>query len=161
MTMVGTTTPGTTIFGNTLARMKQLWIRRKVMVVAGVLLVGSGVVFGAARYSNRSPEVPTLDVKRGEFIDSIQFRGEVKAMKSVTITAPANAGDLQIIKIATDGTQVKKGDVVVEFDPSKTQQDLAQDKSTLKSSQADIEQVRADGRLKEEVDTTAVMKAKY
>src|SRR5580658_7994634 len=82
MTMVGTTTPGTTIFGNTLARMKQLWIRRKVMVVAVVLLVGSGVLFGAVRYSNRAPEVPTLDVKRGEFIDSIQFRGEVKAMKS-------------------------------------------------------------------------------
>jgi HlyD family secretion protein len=136
MTMVGTTTPGTTIFGNTLARMKQLWIRRKVMVVAVVLLVGSGVVFGAARYSNRSPEVPTLEVKRGEFIDSIQFRGEVKAMKSVTISAPAEAGDLQIIKIATDGTQVKQGDVVVEFDKTKTEQDLAQRRSTMKSAQA-------------------------
>ena len=42
-------------------------------------------------------------------------------------SAPANAGDLQILKIIPDGTQVKKGDVVVEFDPSKTQQDLAQD----------------------------------
>jgi HlyD family secretion protein len=85
----------------------------------------------------------------------------LKAMKSVTITAPANAGDLQILKIAADGTQVKKGDVVVEFDPSKTEQDLAQDRSALKSSQADIEQVRAQGLLNEEVDTTGVMKAKY
>jgi RND family efflux transporter MFP subunit len=82
-------------------------------------------------------------------------------MKSVTITAPANAGDLQILKIAADGSPVRKGDVVVEFDPSKTQQDLAEDRSVLKSSQADIEQVRAQGRLNEEVDTTAVMKAKY
>jgi RND family efflux transporter MFP subunit len=82
-------------------------------------------------------------------------------MKSVTISAPANAGDLQILKIIPDGTQVKKGDVVVEFDPSKTQQDLAQDKSVLKSSQAEIDQARADGRLTEEVDTTATMKAKY
>jgi RND family efflux transporter MFP subunit len=82
-------------------------------------------------------------------------------MKSVTITAPSNAGDLQILKIATDGTQVKKGDTVVEFDPSKTEQDLARDQSTLKSSQAEIEQVRAEGRLNEEVDTTAAMKAKY
>jgi RND family efflux transporter MFP subunit len=100
-------------------------------------------------------------VKRGEFLDVLELRGQLKAMKSVTITAPSNAGNLQILKIAADGTKVKAGDVVVEFDPSKTQQDLAQDGSTLKSSQAEIEQVRADGRLTEEVDTTAVMKAKY
>jgi HlyD family secretion protein len=114
-----------------------------------------------AHFSTKSPTVPTFQVKRGEFLDVLEFRGQLKAMKSVTITAPANAGDLQILKIAADGTQVKKGDVVVEFDPSKTQQDLAQDQSQLRSSQAEIEQVRAEGRLKEEVDTTAVMKAKY
>ena len=161
MTMVGTTTHGTTIFGKTLARMRRLWIRRKVMVIAVVLLVGSGVVFGAARYSNRSPEVPTLDVKRGKFIDSIQFRGEVKAMKSVTISAPAEAGDLQIIKIATDGTQVKQDDVVVEFDKTKTEQDLAQRRSTMKSAQAEIDQAKAQARLTEEEDVTAVKKARF
>jgi len=161
MTMVGTTTHGTTIFGKTLARMRRLWIRRKVMVIAVVLLVGSGVVFAAARYSNRSPEVPTLDVKRGEFIDSIQFRGEVKAMKSVTISAPAEAGDLQIIKIATDGAQVKQDDVVVEFDKTKTEQDLAQRRSTMKSAQAEIDQAKAQARLTEEGDVTAVKKARF
>jgi HlyD family secretion protein len=145
----------------TIAQMKQLWIRRKVMVVAVVLLVGSGVVFGAVRYSNRAPEVPTFDVKRGEFIDSIQFRGEVKAMKSVTISAPAEAGDLQIVKIAADGTQVKQGDVVVEFDKTKTEQDLAQHRSTLKSAQAEIEQAKAQARLTEEEDVTAVKKARF
>ena len=144
-----------------IARVKQLWIRRKVMVVAVVLLVGSGVVFGAVRYSNRVPEVPTLDVKRGEFIDSIQFRGEVKAMKSVTISAPAEAGDLQIIKIAADGTQVQQGDVVVEFDKTKTEQDLAQHRSTLKSAQAEIDQAKAQARLTEEEDVTAVKKARF
>jgi len=114
-----------------------------------------------AHYSSKSPVVPTFQVKRGEFLDALQFRGQLKAMKSVSLTAPSNAGDLQILRIVPDGTQVKKGDVVVEFDPSKTQQDLAQDKSVLKSSQAEIDQVRAQGLLNEEVNTTAVMKAKY
>ncbi|MGC2162248.1 MAG: HlyD family efflux transporter periplasmic adaptor subunit [Silvibacterium sp.] len=82
-------------------------------------------------------------------------------MKSVTISAPSDTGDLQILKLTADGTPVKQGDVVVEFDPSKTKQDLAQDQSVLKSAQAEIEQVRAQGRLTEEEDTTAVMKAQY
>jgi HlyD family secretion protein len=142
-------------------RMKQLWLRRKVMIVVAVLLVCSGVVLGAVRYSNRSPEVPTFDVKRGEFIDSIQFRGEVKAMKSVTISAPAEAGDLQILKIVADGTQVKQGDVVVEFDKTKTEQDLAQHRSALKSAQAEIDQAKAQARLTEEEDVTAVKKSRF
>jgi HlyD family secretion protein len=144
-----------------IARMKQLWIRRKLPVIVVVLLMGSGVVLGAVRYSNRSPSVPTFDVKRGEFIDSVQFQGEVKAMKSVTISAPDQAGDLQIVKIAADGTQVKQGDVIVEFDKTKTEQDLAQFRSTLKSAQAEIEQAKAQARPVEEEDITAVMKARF
>ena len=96
----------------------------------------------------------------GEFLDALEFRGEVKAMKSVTISAPADAGELQILKIATNGSG-EKGDVVVQFDKSKTEQDLAQDQSVLKSAQAEIEQARAQARLTEEEDMTAVMKAQY
>jgi multidrug resistance efflux pump len=107
-----------------------------------------------------TPEA-TFQVKRGEFLDVLQLRGEMKAMKSVAITAPANAGDLQIVHIATDGSVVKPGDVVVEFDPSRTSQTLAQGRSTLKSAQAEIEQIRAQGQLTEETDTTSLIKAGY
>jgi RND family efflux transporter MFP subunit len=144
-----------------ITRIRQLWVQRKVMITVGVLLMGSGVMLGIVRFSNRSPDLPTFDVKRGEFIDSIQFRGEIKAMKSVTISAPAEAGDLQVIKIVADGTQVKQGDVIVEFDKTKTEQDLAQYRSALKSAQAEIEQARAQARLTEEEDVTATMKARF
>jgi RND family efflux transporter MFP subunit len=144
-----------------IGRIRQLWIERKALVVVALLSMGSGAVLGAVRYSNRFPAIPTFEVKRGEFIDSVQFRGEVKAMKSVTISAPAEAGDLEIVKIAANGTQLKQGDTIVEFDKTKTEQELAQYRSTLKSAQAEIEQARAQARLKEEEDVTAVMKARY
>ena len=144
-----------------ISRIRQLWIQRKAMVVGALLVLGSGAVLGAVRYSNRFPAIPTFEVKRGEFIDSVQFRGEVKAMKSVTISAPAEAGDLEIVKIAANGTQLKQGDTIVEFDKTKTEQELAQYRSTLKSAQAEIEQARAQARLKEEEDMTAVMKSRY
>jgi RND family efflux transporter MFP subunit len=142
-------------------RFQRLWIRRKAMVITVLLLAGSGVVLGAVRLSRRSPTVPTYQVKRGEFLDSLQFRGEVKALKSVTISAPAEAGDLQIVKLTTEGTAVKAGDVLVEFDKTKTEQDLAQYRSSLKSAVASIEQARAQARLAEEEDKTAVLKASY
>lgn len=142
-------------------RFHELSIRRKVMAVAILVLAGSGVVLGAVRLGKRTPTVPTIEVKRGEFLDSLQFRGEVKALKSVTISAPSDAGDLQIIKVSAEGTAVKPGDVVVEFDKTKTEQDLAQYRSSLKSAVAAIDQARAQARLTEEGDTTTVLKARY
>ena len=142
-------------------RFRQLSMRSKVVAIVILVLAGSGVVLGAVRLGKRTPTVPTYEVKRGEFLDSMQFRGEVKALKSVTVSAPAEAGDLQIIKLAAEGTVVKPGDSVVEFDKTKTEQDLAQYKSALKSAQAAIDQARAQARLTEEEDKTAALKARY
>ncbi|MGC2475617.1 MAG: efflux RND transporter periplasmic adaptor subunit [Candidatus Sulfotelmatobacter sp.] len=144
-----------------LKRLQQLWIRRKALVITLVLLAGSSVVLGAVRLTHRTPVVPTYLVKRGEFLDSEQFRGEVKALRSVTISAPADAGDLQIVKLSAEGATVKAGDVVVEFDKTKTEQDLAQFRSALKSAEASIEQARAQANLTEEEDKTAVLKAGF
>ena len=141
--------------------LQDLWHKRRTATIIAALAATSVAVFGFVHYSRHSPSVPTVEVKRGEFVDSIQFRGELKAMKTVTISAPPDAGDLQILKMATDGSRLNQGDMIVEFDPSKTRQDLANDQSILKSAQAEIEQVRAQNLLTEEGDATAVTKARY
>jgi HlyD family secretion protein len=142
-------------------RFHQLSLTGKAAVIVVVVLAGCGVLLGAMKLGKRTPTVPTAEVTRGEFLDSLQFHGEVKALKSVTISAPAEAGDLQIVKVLPEGTAVKAGDVVVEFDKTKTEQDLAQYKSTWKSAEAEIGQARAQARLAEEEDKTAVLKARY
>ena len=143
------------------SRFQNVLKHRKSMIVLAVLFLGSAAIFGLVRLSTRSSTIPAFEVKREEFVDSVQFRGEVKAMKSLSISAPAEAGELQILKIANSGVELKKGDLIVEFDKSKTEQDMAQDGSALKSAQAAIEQVRAQSRLTEEEDMTAVTKAQY
>jgi multidrug efflux pump subunit AcrA (membrane-fusion protein) len=96
-----------------------------------------------------------------EFVDYVEVRGQVKALRSETLTAPPSAGDLQILKIAPNGSRVKQGDVLVEFDASTLYQKYAQDRSLLKSSEAEIEQARATARLKEEQDLTDTMKTRF
>jgi RND family efflux transporter MFP subunit len=142
-------------------KLERLWAERRKGTIVSVLVLVSAGTIGAIHLTSRPPAVAAAEVKLGEFVDSLQFRGEVKSLRSVSITAPAEAGDLQIVKIATDGAQVKKGDVIVEFDKTKTEQDLAQNKSALKSAEAEIEQARAQARLTEEENVTAVMKARY
>ncbi|HVC48118.1 MAG TPA: efflux RND transporter periplasmic adaptor subunit [Terracidiphilus sp.] len=134
--------------------------RTKILALAAVLACAT-LVFAFTRFAGHAPSVATFQVKRGEFLDTVQVHGDIQATRSISISAPPDAGMLQILKLVADGAQVKKGDVIVQFDATKTQQDLAEDLSTLKSAQAEIEQVRAQGRLTEEQDKTAVTKAKY
>src|ERR1051326_4761194 len=93
-------------------------LRRKriaALVMGGFLVLAIGAV---ALHRTSIPKIPTAEVKRGEFVDNVQVRGEIKALQSVQLTAPSIAGDLQIVKLAPTGTMVKAGDIVVQFDTS-------------------------------------------
>src|SRR5215472_13365764 len=144
-----------------ISRWQQLYRRHKPVAAAAQLIIGCVLLLGAISYTRRPPAIPTIDVERGEFLDALEIRGEIKALKSIGVAAPAEAGDLQILKIASDGTRVNKGDAIVEFDKVKTEQDFAQYRSLLKYATADIEQARAQARLTEEQDLTAVSKARF
>jgi RND family efflux transporter MFP subunit len=144
-----------------ISRAQQIWTRNKGLLTSGTIVVLCVLLLGAIRYTRRAPAIPTIDVRRGEFLDSLEIRGEIKALKSIEVTAPAEAGELQILKIVSDGAKVNRGDSIVEFDKTKTEQDLAQYRSSLKYATADIEQARAQARLTEEQDLTAVSKARF
>jgi len=144
-----------------MSKLENLWRRRKGAVLLCSFVIFGFAGFGALRLARPAPLIPSALVQRGEFTDYVQLHGQAKALKSTIISAPYQAGDLQIIKLAQNGAQAKKGDVVVQFDATTLKQTLAQDQSTLKSSDAEIQAARAQARLKEEQDLTDVMKARF
>lgn len=128
-----------------------------VAVAALLLIVFGGRLFRRAT----APQVPVAEVKRGEFVDYVQIRGELKALRSVQLGAPSISGDLQIVKLVRNGAIVKAGDVVVQFDATNLQNTLAQKQSELKSAEADIEHSRAEGRLTREQQATDLLQANF
>ncbi|HEY2548140.1 MAG TPA: efflux RND transporter periplasmic adaptor subunit [Candidatus Acidoferrum sp.] len=136
------------------------WKSEKALVCGGVVIVGV-LVFGAFRLARSAVNLPTADVKRKEFVDYLEIKGEVKAIRSAVIAAPYGAGDLQILRLVDNAAKVKKGDFLVEFDATTVKQKLAEDQSAVKSAEAEINQSAASSRLKEEQDVTDVMTAKY
>jgi HlyD family secretion protein len=135
-------------------------LNRRTVIIAGAVVVGA-FVLGAFRLASSAANIPTGEVKRKEFVDYLEIKGELKAKRSVIITAPYGAGDLQILNIVANAAKVKKGDVLVQFDATTVNQKLAQDKSALTSAEAEIQQARAAAKLKEEQDLTDVMSAKF
>lgn len=133
--------------------------QKAIAGVAVVLLSGLG--FGAVRLARSTAALPTAEVKRKDFVDTLEIKGEIKALRSKIIAGPYGAGDLQIVNLVANAAKIKKGDLLVQFDATTMKQKLAQDQSSVKSAQAEIEQSRAAARLKEEQDLTDVMTAKF
>jgi RND family efflux transporter MFP subunit len=136
--------------------------RRKVvgaLVVAAIVVAIAGVSGAFGR--GDVVDVPTTPVVRGEFIDYVQVRGEVKAVRSIPLTAPSSAGDLQILEMAKNGTNVKKGDVVVRFDPVPVQRTHAEKMSELKQAEEEIGKTEAQYQIQEQQAKVDVEKARY
>jgi len=142
-------------------KLQRAFKEHRRVAVAVLILAGSAGLFGWVHSAKKDHIEPVFQVQRSEFLDALQFRGELKAARTVSISAPSDIGNVQIVKLAPDGSAVKRGDVVVEFDPSKTKSEFDQDRSILKSADAQINQGQAEGKLIEEKDTTAVLKARY
>jgi HlyD family secretion protein len=133
--------------------------RRFILVLFPI--IAALLIFGIIRFARSAPQVPTIQVQRKEFVEYAEMRGTVKALRSITISAPASAGDLQILDIVASGSKVKKGEVIVSFDATTLKQSLAQDRSALKSADAEIQQAKVAASLKKEQDLTDIMKARF
>jgi len=127
------------------------------LAVIAITIAGGFVVVGRGS----APDLPTALVARGEFVDTLELRGEIQPARSVVLSSPMQSGELQIIKLANNGAAVKAGDVLVEFDSTTLKRTIQEKQSELKQADAEIEQAKAQARITDEQNATALMKAKY
>jgi multidrug efflux pump subunit AcrA (membrane-fusion protein) len=136
--------------------------RRSIAIIAAVVVVAAAAVAINARSDGAVPNVTTGEVTRGDFIDYIQIRGDIRPAKSIQLAAPLDAGgELQIVKLVKNGAVVKKGDIVVEFDATSLNQRLMERRSELKTAEGEIEQSLAQTKITAEQRQTEILKAKY
>jgi multidrug efflux pump subunit AcrA (membrane-fusion protein) len=132
---------------------------RRVAVAAIVLAVVAAIYFTGLGRTRAS--VPTAAVSRGEFIDVVELRSEIRPVKSVVLSAPTQAGELQIVRLVKNGAKVNAGDVVVEFDDTALKRQETDRKAELKQRDAELEQWRAQARMADEASATNLLKAQF
>jgi HlyD family secretion protein len=133
-------------------------------VFAVILLSGIGVVAAArrSRISAAEDEIPVSQVKRGDLELKVVATGELRATHTVTLTAPpVGGGALQITRLSHTGVAVKKGDVVIEFDPSEQRYKLEQNRSELLQAEQEITKAKADAAVLAAQDKVALLKDRF
>jgi RND family efflux transporter MFP subunit len=135
--------------------------RRAGAIVAAIVVVALGAAGFVAVKKGRGPDVPTAEVTRGDFVEIVETRGDIRPFRSVLVTAPYQAGELQILKLVANGSAVKQGDVVADFDALTLRRTLQDKQSELRQAQAELDQATQQSKIDAEQDHTAVVKAKY
>ena len=135
--------------------------RRTILVIALITIIAAGAAIARVTQSHKIPDLPSIAVRRGEFLVLVRTRGELTARRSAQLRAPKNVPDLQIVFMAPPGTEVNPGQVVIRFDPSKAQQQLKEKLASLRQAQGSLDQAVAQAKITAEQDKLDLSQARY
>jgi multidrug efflux pump subunit AcrA (membrane-fusion protein) len=110
---------------------------------AVIIVVLAGLGLATGRYlrggGSSGDGVATFTVTKQKFERRVTSEGNLRAVKATQVTAPMNpTGAMKIAWLAPDGQLVKKGDVLVKFDPSEPEKQLQAGQSDLAAADAKL-----------------------
>jgi len=133
--------------------LKRKW---KILILVGVLVVGSIGVVAGVRYSRRGiVTVQTGRVARQDLTSLVTASGEVKPRKYINIGANAT-GELTEIPVK-EGDHVRKGQLLARIENTQPEADVNAQRASLSSTEADA--AAAEAGLKSFDDNVLTMQA--
>ena len=108
-----------------------------------VLLGAAGIVIlliiAVILIKDESADFPSAEIQYGDFLIELTATGEIEAAKSINISAPRVRTNLQIVKLAPEGSIVDSGDFLVQFDTNELSKMIEEKQSELEIAQANLE----------------------
>lgn len=115
-------------------------------------------IFAVACKSVSKKDIECHAVQRGNFIISVTETGELEAVHSKMVFAPFVSwrivSNLKITKIVDDGTEVKEGEVLIEFDKTDVNKAITDAKAELEIAKAELRKAKANHKSQIEELTT-------
>jgi HlyD family secretion protein len=117
------------------------------------------------RHAQASPnrEESVYRVEKKMFLDTLRLNGTTMAARSFAVLAPrlegAQVGSMVITTLAPAGAPVKKGDLLVEFDPQAQMKDYLDKKATYDNLVGQVAQKQAEEDIARAKDDTALQQA--
>ena len=108
-------------------------------------LVLAALLFGCLQTPAPVAEVPVVEVPAREtFVRRVKAEGTLQAVKATPISAPAAERPMKIAWLAPDGSNVTEGDVVVKFDATEMERQLADSESDVDAAKRQIDKVEIE-----------------
>ena len=126
-----------------------------------IAALGLGARAATGVLVSASDEIPTGTVTRGTLKADLVTTGEIKATKTDILMVPPTGAALRILTLVPAGTQVKKGDTVVTFDPTDQEQTVEEQRSVLREAQLEIARTLATTAARQAQDDLDLENARF
>jgi len=114
------------------SRSSLFWIIISVIVIAGA---GGGLFFLLPGERGKSLQAPTFAAVRGPITISVSESGTIKAREQLILKSEVE-GVTTILSLVSEGTRVKKGDLLIELDASTLKDDMVNEQILVMNTEA-------------------------
>jgi HlyD family secretion protein len=136
--------------------------RRRALTLGAVVVMIGAISFVWVRVTPaQERDIPTARVERGRVQVTVHATGDLRATRAMQLFVPPAGGSLTIISLASSGTPMKAGDVIVEFDPSDQEFALEQAQFDLQLAEQEIAKAQAEAAAQAAEDEVALLKARF
>src|ERR1017187_8601375 len=139
-------------------------MKKAIYRTLGLAILVAGCWYGYRYYRQmpaRQDLIPTAKVQRGDVVIRAFSRGELRAVRTVTLTAPNLFGTVQVTDLAPMGSLAKEKDLIVEYDDSERQSALEEARLSVQSVDEQIKKAKADLAITQSQDAVTLLKTRY
>jgi HlyD family secretion protein len=139
-------------------------IRKVVLRTVLVAGVGAAAWYGyrfIQTLQQRQEQIATTKVRQSDVIVRSYARGELRAVRSATLTAPNLFGTVQVTRMAPLGAYAREKDLVVEFDDSEVNSRLEEKQLEIDQIDEQIKKNTADLEIRSNQDKVELLSAQF
>ncbi len=133
----------------------------RLVMILGLVGLGYGGWKLYKSLPSKQDQTPTTRVRRGDVVVRSFARGELRPVRSATLTAPNLSGTVQVTRLAPLGSLARDKDLVVEFDNAELIARLEQEQLELEQVDEQIKKAQADLAIRNNQDDVELLRARY
>lgn len=139
--------------------MTKLLLRIAIVFVAGALAAGGYFVWQSLPEDDQS--FALAEVQRGDLVVKTYLRGELRAVRSLTLTAPNIGTQSQITQLAPMGALAGRGDLIFELDDSERVAALEDSLLTVEQIEENLKKAEAELEIRKSQDEVEIVQANF
>ena len=139
--------------------MTKLMIRIAIALVAAALVAGG--YFVLQQIPDQEREFAVAEVMRGDLVVKTHLRGELRAVRSLTLTAPNIGTQSQITQLAPTGALASRGDLIFELDDSERVAALEDSLLSVEQIEQNLVKAEAELEIRKSQDEVEIVQADF
>ena len=133
----------------------------RIAIILALVAVAAGGYFAWKSIPQETQNFALAEVLRGDLVVKTHLRGELRAVRSLTLTAPNIGTQSQITQLAPTGALAKRGNLIFELDDSERVAALEDSLLSVEQIQENLKKAEAELEIRKSQDEVEIVQANF